>query len=66
MTDKSNAVRLDVELTEAEAWHLAQFFKRVGFSEFRANAQDDDEAYAMLDATERVRAALAQAGYAPR
>lgn len=59
-------VQLTVELTDAEAWHLAQFLKRVGFSEFRNNAQDNDEAYAMRDAAERLRAALAQAGYAPR
>lgn len=59
-------LRLTVELTDAEAWHLAQFLKRAGFSDFRTNAQDDDEAYAMRDAADRVRVALAEAGYAPR
>lgn len=53
-------------LSDAEAWNLAQFLKRVGFSDFRTNAQDDDEAYAMRDAADRVRRALAEAGYAPR
>jgi hypothetical protein len=64
MTNKNVTVTLD--LTAAEAWSLAQFLKRVGFSEFRANAQDDDEAYAMQRAAERMQAALAEAGYAPR
>jgi hypothetical protein len=66
MTETAKTVRLAMELTDAEAWHLAQFLKRVGFSDFRSNAQDDDEAYAMRDAADRVRVALADAGYAPR
>ena len=66
MTEQTRAVTLAVELTDAQAWNLAQFLKRVGFSDFRTNAQDDAEAYAMRDATDRVRVALAEAGYAPR
>ena len=66
MTETAKTVRLVVELTDAQAWHLAQFLKRVGFSDFRSNAQDNDEAYAMRDAADRVRVALADAGYAPR
>ena len=66
MTEQTRAVTLAVELTDAQAWNLAQFLKRVGFSDFRTNAQDDEEAYAMRDAADRVRVALAEAGYAPR
>lgn len=66
MSQQPQPVRLAVELTAAEAWNLAQFLKRVGFSDFRAHAQADDEAYAMRDAADRVRAALTEAGYAPR
>lgn len=68
MTAKSqpDPVTLTIELTDAEAWNLAQFLKRVGFSDFRTNAQDEQEAYAMRDAADRVRTALAEAGYAPR
>lgn len=62
----TRSVHLSCMLTDDEAWHLAQFLKRVGFSEFRTNAQDDAEAYAMRDAAARVRQALAEAGYAPR
>ena len=44
MTDQQKTVSLAVELTDAEAWNLAQFLKRVGFSDFRSNAQDEAEA----------------------
>ena len=66
MTETAKTIDLAVTLTDAQARHLAQFLKRVGFSDFRSNAQDDDEAYAMRDAADRVRVALADAGYAPR
>lgn len=59
-------VSLTIELTDDEAWNLAQFLKRVGFSDFRNNALDDTEAYAMKAAAERVQMALASAGYSPR
>ena len=59
-------VRVIVELSDTEAWNLAQFLKRVGYSDFRAKAQDDSEAFGMRDASERVRSALAEAGYSPR
>ena len=65
MSDEKT-VTLAVELTDAQAWHLAQFLKRVSFTEFRSNAQDDDEAYARRDAAACVRDALTDAGYAPR
>ena len=65
MSDEKPAT-LAVELTDAQAWHLAQFLKCVGVSEFRSNAQDEDEAYAMRDAAVCVRDALTDAEYAPR
>lgn len=66
MTNQPKTVSVTVELTDAEAYHLAQFLKRVTFQDFMANAQDKDEAHAMCGAAERVRLAFAQAGYAPR
>ena len=66
MTDQTRRVSLAVELTDTQAWHLAQFLKRVGFSDFRTNAQDDEEAYAMRDAADRIAVALREAGFAPR
>lgn len=58
------AVRL--ELSDAEAWALAQLVKRIGWSDCRALAVDEAEVRLMIKATDRVRAALAAAGYAPR
>ena len=59
-------VDLSFDLTPAEALALAQFLKRVGVDDYRRLAVDRDEAWAMLDAGERLRAALAAAGYSPR
>lgn len=61
-----HTVRLTVELTEDEAEQLAQFLKRVGFSDFRGLATSDQEAYLMRDATDRLRVALREVGFAPR
>lgn len=60
------SVSLSVELTPQEALDYAQFLKRVRFSDYMGNAQDKDEAYRMLAVGEKFRAALADAGYAPR
>jgi hypothetical protein len=60
------SITLSVELSDADAWNLAQFLKRVGFQEFRSNAVDENEAYAMRDAAARIASALADSGYAPR
>jgi integrase/recombinase XerD len=59
-------VHLDFDLTPAQALALAQFLKRVGLDDYRRLAVDRDEAWTMLEAGERVRKALADAGYAPR
>ena len=61
-----NTVEITVTLTEAQAWELAQFLKRICFSDYRGCATSDAEAYYMRDAGERVRSALADQGYAPR
>lgn len=58
--------QLDVGLTDAEAQAGAQFLKRVGFSEFRACAVDDDEAYLVKTAMIKLQKAFELAGYAPR
>ena len=63
MTDH---VTIQCTMTDAEAWSLAQFLKRVGFSEFRALATADAEAYDMQTAGIQVAKALRDAGYAPR
>jgi len=59
-------ITIAVELDAAQAWALAQLLKRIGWSDCRSLAEDDEQTRQMIQATERVRAALAQAGFAPR
>lgn len=61
-----DTVTIKVELPAEQALALAQFVKRAGFSDCRANAVNDAEAYEMLYALGRVQRALAEKGYAPR
>jgi hypothetical protein len=65
MTD-DRTVTVTLQLTEAEAWELAQMAKRLGWSDWRSMSVDDAEAYVMRDATDRLAAGLREAGYAPR
>ena len=59
-------VKLTVYLDEARALALAQFVKRCGWSEWRQNAVDDNEAAEMRAAFGELQKALAEAGFAPR
>lgn len=59
-------VTFNVQINEELAEALAQFLKRVGFSEIRQNATNDDEAYTMRDALDQVRKSLQEVGYDPR
>ena len=59
-------VTVSMALTEDEALALAQFVKRVGWSEFRANAVNDDEATLIRSAVDVLQKALTDVGYAPR
>lgn len=58
--------QIHYELPDDEATALAQFLKRVSLSDFRPLAYNLEEAYTMQTAAERLRVALAVAGYAPR
>lgn len=61
-----NPVIVTIELFPQEAWDYAQFLKRVGFADYMANASDKEEAYRMLAVGEKIRDALAAAGFKPR
>ncbi len=63
-TPRCVIVRLELSTSEAEA--LAQFVKRVGWSEMRSNASSEDEAYCIRAGVDIVAKALAEKGYAPR
>jgi hypothetical protein len=65
MIDK-NEVTFSVTLGCDEALALAQFLKRVGWSQMRENAVHDEEAYLIRYALGEVQEALAGEGYAPR
>ncbi len=64
MSDKT--VRIDLELASAEAMALAQFVKRVTWTEMRACAADEAECYEIRAAIDKVQRARADANYAPR
>jgi hypothetical protein len=66
-------VTLTVELTDAEAWELAQFIKRVRFDQcfeltesWRSRTEREEQAYRMLHALDQVAGVLTTVGYAPR
>lgn len=54
------------ELSPSETLALAQFLKRIGWSEIRSCAVDDAEAYEIRDALDGLRQSLAEAGFTPR
>lgn len=64
--DPSNFPHGHAELSHAEVWALAQFVKRVGWTEFRGNAADEAEAQQIRSAIDKLQQALAGAGVAPR
>jgi cytochrome c len=66
-------ITLTVELTDAEAWDLAQFIKRIRFDQcyeltesWRSRSDREEQAYRMLYALDQVGGALKLVGYAPR
>lgn len=67
MTTKPEEICLMVQLSEQDAWDLAQFLKNACYAEFLGNAVDDEkEAYRILAAAEKVRGNLVSIGYDPR
>jgi len=59
-------MRIEVELPQDQAWALAVFLKRMGWSDYRPLAVNEPEAWEMWEAGEKLRAALAEKGIAPR
>jgi len=65
----SPPIRVSVDLTEEQAWQLAQFLKRVSFNtckDHTDNGCDEDEARRMSEAFGRLRRALSDKGVSPR
>ena len=61
-----SGITITVTLSDGEAWHYAQFLKRVCFSDYKQRAASEDEASTMVAAGEKIREALREKGYAPR
>jgi hypothetical protein len=59
-------MQIQLELPPDLAWALAEFLKRVGYGDYRPLAASEQEARDMQDAGEKLRAALAEKGIAPR
>ena len=54
---------MHLELTDDQAYALAQFVKRVGWQEWRQNAVDDDEAALMREAFGQLARQQRQRGF---
>lgn len=59
-------LNIQLEMPESQAWAFAEFLKRAGYSDYRQLAASDQEAWDMQEAGERLRAAFAERGIAPR
>ena len=59
-------VTVTTELTDSQAMALAQFVKRLTWSEMRACAVDEDETWVMKDAIQALQKSLADVGFSPR
>ncbi|MCX5510446.1 DUF7706 family protein [Pseudomonas sp. BJa3] len=55
----------DAEMSHEETVALAQFFKRLSWSEVRECAMNDYEAHLIWAAVAKLQSGLARAGYAP-
>ncbi|WP_336844494.1 DUF7706 family protein [Serratia nevei] len=62
----SAIVTVTTELTQSQALALAQFVKRLTWSEIQACAVDEDDTYEMRDAVNLLQKSLAEAGFSPR
>lgn len=62
----SAIVTVTTELTQSQVLALAQFVKRLTWSEIQACAVDEDETYEMRDAVNLLQKSLAEAGFSPR
>jgi hypothetical protein len=59
-------MQINVELTDEQAWALAQFCKRSCWQHFRECATSDTEAEEQIAAVEQLRLALVVVGIEPR
>lgn len=58
--------KLSLELDDQHAMALAQFVKRVSWNDLRGCAANDDEAWLMKNAIDKLQHAMSEEGYSPR
>ncbi|MFZ2628570.1 MAG: hypothetical protein WAX67_06770 [Rugosibacter sp.] len=58
--------RIELFISDEQAWELAQLCKRIGYSDIRALATDDDEADIMMSSVLMLQQSLLEFGYSPR
>lgn len=61
-----NMKRIELFISDEQAWELAQLCKRIGYSDIRALATDDDEADIMMSSVLMLQQSLLEFGYSPR
>ena len=59
-------LEMEIAIPRDEAVALAQLLKRVGFSDVRALAKDETEAYLMMGAVSKLQDAMSLNGFDPR
>lgn len=64
LNERRVIVKLDLPPLQAQA--LAQLVKRIGWTELRQNAIDEEEAMDMRNAIQELQNELAQQGFNPR
>jgi len=64
--NKPKKIKLEVELSEQEAWDLAQFCKRLYFNDVASCAVDVEEAHRMQFAMCKIQDGLDLVGISPR
>ncbi len=59
-------MKCTLDLSDEQAWALAQYLKRIGYADYRAKAENEAQAWRMIEAGDAVRVALADVGINPR
>lgn len=62
ITTPTGAMQSEV-LTKAETWALAHFVGRIGWPEFSTHAADNDEAFLIKQAFDKLQDALVRSGF---
>lgn len=59
-------ITITATMTPDEAWAIAQMLKRGGFMDYRHLCESRDHTHEAVNAAEKLRDALAEAGVSPR